>query len=193
MFLKFVLHGRSLKMPINRANVALEAPIPGMSLTTEPGNRPWEQPPQYATVEEALDYYVPRIMEPKLRDGLLDVIELGIPLTTIANTLQTGGVMEGKHTVDVGILILPVLMETLAFVGDSAGIEYDMGIEDEEEELFTPARVALALKKMDKWKVNDSQKKEAVETEEEDEMHEAEEGAEEEAAEEMLSGLMARR
>lgn len=181
-------------MPINRANVALEAPIPGMSLTTQPGNRPWEQPPQYATVEEALEYYVPRIMEPKLRDGLLDIMELGIPLTTIANTLQTGGVMEGKHSVDVGILILPVLMETLAFVADSAGIEYDMGIEDEEEELFTPARVALALKKMDKWKVNDSQKKEAVETEEEeDEMHEAEEGAEEEAAEEMLSGLMARR
>ena len=28
-----------------------DAPIPGMSLTAELGGRPWQSPPQYATVE----------------------------------------------------------------------------------------------------------------------------------------------
>ena len=33
---------------------SLNAPIPGMSLTTEPGNRPWENPPQIVTIDDAL-------------------------------------------------------------------------------------------------------------------------------------------
>lgn len=99
-------------------NVTIDAPIAGQSLTAELGGRPWQQPPQYKTVEEALDYYIPRITEPTLQDDLMNVIELGIPLTTIADALQSGGVMEGKHSIDVGILILPVLIETLAFLAE---------------------------------------------------------------------------
>ena len=34
-----------------------EAPIAGMSLTAEPGNRPWQQPAQHSTVEEAIEYF----------------------------------------------------------------------------------------------------------------------------------------
>ena len=30
-----------------------DAPIPGQSLTDEPGNYPWEHPPQYTNPEEA--------------------------------------------------------------------------------------------------------------------------------------------
>ena len=33
-----------------------DAPIPGQSLTDEPGNYPWEHPPQFASVEEATDF-----------------------------------------------------------------------------------------------------------------------------------------
>ena len=90
--------------------VMIDAPIAGQSLTAELGSRPWQQPPQYTTVEEALDYYIPRILEPTLQDDLMNVIELGIPLTTIAYTLQTGGSMEYKHTLDVCLLIIPVLI-----------------------------------------------------------------------------------
>ena len=33
-----------------------DAPIPGQSLTDEPGNYPWEHAPQTASIEEATDY-----------------------------------------------------------------------------------------------------------------------------------------
>ena len=36
----------------------LEAPIPGMSLTTEPGSVPWEQPPQLVTIQQVADFYI---------------------------------------------------------------------------------------------------------------------------------------
>ena len=106
---------------------SFDRPTPGMSLTAELGNRPWQQPPQYSTVEEALQWYIPRLTNPEMLDQLLNVMESGIPLTTIADAMQTGGVMEGKHSLDVGILILPVLIETMAYLAEEAGIEYTEG------------------------------------------------------------------
>ena len=45
--------------------VALEAPIPGHGLTAPLGGRPWQQPPQFTTVEQAIEFYTPKIMDKK--------------------------------------------------------------------------------------------------------------------------------
>ena len=161
--------------------VMIDAPIAGQSLTAELGGRPWQQPPQYTTVEEALEYYIPRITEPTLLDDLMNVIELGIPLTTIADTLQTGGAMEGKHTLDVGLLIIPVLIETLAYLAEEQGVEYVMGTDIETDDKPSSSAVALAIKKV-KAKNNEPVEEEQ-EPEEQLEM----------ALEEPSSGLMSRR
>ena len=108
------------------------APIQGQSLTHELGARPWQQPAQYTTVEDALDYYIPRIDSDEVSEQLINVLEMGIPVTTIANTMQLGGVMEGKHSLDVGILILPVLVELIMLIGDAAKVDYVSGLEKEE-------------------------------------------------------------
>jgi len=161
--------------------VMIDAPIAGQSLTAELGGRPWQQPPQYSTVEEALEYYIPRITEPTLQDDLMNVIELGIPLTTIADTLQTGGVMEGKHSLDVGMLILPVLIETLAYLAEEQGIDYEMGTDIETDDTPSSSAVALAIKKVKE------KNKEPVEEEQEPEEQL------EMALEEPSGGLMSRR
>ena len=58
-------------------------------------------------------------------------MDMGIPLTTIANTIQLAGVMEGKHSIDTGLLALPVLIETMMLIGDGAGIDYNTGMKEE--------------------------------------------------------------
>ena len=129
--------------------VSIDAPIAGQSLTTELGNRPWEQPPQYTTVEDALNFYIPRIMEPTLRNDMLNTLEMGVPITTFANALQMAAVMQGKHTVDVGILVLPVLIEAIAYVADLEDVDYVMGTEIEEEDnTFSVSNIALAKKRI---------------------------------------------
>lgn len=112
---------------VDTPSPSFDRPIAGQSLTAELGNRPWQQPPQYATVEEALEYYVPRLVNPEFTENLFDVMETGIPLTTIANAMQSAGVMEGKHTIDVGLLIMPVLIETMAYLAEESDIEYVEG------------------------------------------------------------------
>jgi hypothetical protein len=111
------------------AEPQFDAPIAGMGMTHELGARPWQRPPLYTTVEEALDYYIPRMADDAFSDQLVDVMDMGVPLTTLANTIQMSGVMEGKHSADVGILIMPVLIEMMRLIGDSADIKYTTGME----------------------------------------------------------------
>ena len=146
----------------------IDAPISGQSLTAELGNRPWQQPPQYTTVEEALEFYVPRLTNPEMLDDLLNVMETGIPLTTLANAIQSSGVMEGKHSLDIGILIMPVLMETMAYLAEEAGIEYEAGtnkrIGSDKPSDAAVAR-ALAMVKKKKGKQPEEPEEEQVEME----------------------------
>jgi hypothetical protein len=108
----------------------LDAPISGQHMTSELGSRPWQQSPQYKTVDEAIEYYLDRMSTDEFTDQLVDVLEMDVPVTTLANTLQLGGVMEGKHTVDVGMLVMPLLMEMIMLVGDMADVKYDSGMEN---------------------------------------------------------------
>ena len=162
----------------NLPEVMIDAPIAGQSLTAELGNRPWQKPAQYTTVEEALDFYIPRLTDVETQDDLMNVIELGIPLTTIADALQSGGTMDGKHNIDVGILIIPVLIETLAYLAEEQGVEYVTGTEKEVSDVPSSSAVALAIKKI---------------KEKSDEPQEIEEPEVELEPEEPSGGLMSRR
>ena len=154
--------------------VSLSRPIPGQSLTHELRARPWQNPPQFNTVEETLEYYIPRFLDSDISEQLMDVIEMGIPLTTIANAMQTGGVMQGYHTLDVGILVIPVLVEMMVFLAEEADIEYRVGTEDDrlKKSNFNDSTIALAKKRLkekmsEKEKVEDNIKKDVVEETEE--------------------------
>tara|TARA_E500000318_G_scaffold58742_1_gene54442 strand:- start:4371 stop:4883 length:513 start_codon:yes stop_codon:yes gene_type:complete len=132
-------------MAVNDTEPRFEAPIPGMSMTHELGARPWQTPPKYATVEEALEYYLPRMQDNSFTDSLINVIEMGMPLTTLANTIQLAGVMEGRHSVDVGILIMPVLIEMMQLVAEAEGIEYVTGMERDIKSETKDSDVSAAL------------------------------------------------
>jgi len=112
----------------------LDAPIPGQSLTAELGGRPWQQPSEMNTLEDAIDYYIPRLGDPSQLNTTLGIIDSGTPLTTIAEILTLSGTMEGKHNVDVAVLVNPVIVEFLKGLGDMAGIKYTMDSDDNYED-----------------------------------------------------------
>tara|TARA_R100000388_G_scaffold1034_1_gene1623 strand:- start:236 stop:748 length:513 start_codon:yes stop_codon:yes gene_type:complete len=165
----------------NRTEPILEAPIPGMAMTHEVGARPWQTPPQYPTVNKAAQYYVVSMQDESFVEQAINLMETGMPITLIANNMQLMSVMEGKHTIDVGMLLIPVIMEMLMLIGDRAGIKYATGMErDKEIELKDSASEAAFSrfqKELDKPDVED------VVVEEENDKEEKEEPM----------GLMARR
>ena len=107
-----------------------DAPIPGQGLTHELGGRPWQSPPQYSTVDEAVDYYTSRLSTPEATSQIIDILKMGIPVTSLANTIQMSSIMDGKHSIDVGMLVLPLIVEVIMFIAEQEGIDYDDGLTD---------------------------------------------------------------
>ena len=124
------------------AEETFDAPIPGMSLTHELGARPWQTPAQFPTVDEAIEYYMASMTSEEFMEQLIDVMEMGVPVTSIANSMQLSSVMEGKHSVDVGMLVVPLIMELLMMLGDSAGIDYETGLQDPNKKRIRDSQLA---------------------------------------------------
>lgn len=108
-----------------------EAPIPGMSLTDEPRNRPYERPPQIVDVEEAIQMHVARLSD-KTED-MIDGLEMGLDVETLTKGLLRSAVAEGIHTLDVAILIAPAIHEYIKTTAQSMQVDFEEGFENEQE------------------------------------------------------------
>ena len=161
---------------------SLDAPIPGQSLTAPLGDRPWQKPPRFPTAEQALNFYVDRLTSDRENGELMDLLELGVPIDSLVDTLQLGGVMEGLHSVDVGIIITPALAELVEQMAKSTDTEYTLTSEEIEETLPTKSEVALGIKHLKDNDVGPLIKKEEKEVIDEEPVEE-----------EQPRGLMARR
>ena len=59
-----------------------------------------------------------------------------------------GAVMEGKHSVDVGILILPILIELMTYIAETAGVKYKTGKDETPDEAeASQSTIALAVQR----------------------------------------------
>lgn len=120
-------------MAFRNTDQAFNAPIAGESLTHELGARPWQTPPEFPTLEEALDFYLPRLSDREFAGRMLDILERGVPITALVETITLGGVLQGLHTIDVMVLVNPVLIELVEGLAQIADIEYKLGDVDESK------------------------------------------------------------
>ena len=112
----------------------LTAPIPGQSLTVEPGSVPWEQPPSYVTIDEVAHMYVDKFNNPEAIDQLLEILKTGIPILTLVNGLVKMSIMKGYHTVDTGFLVTPIVVEIIRTIADLNDVTYTVSPEDNIKE-----------------------------------------------------------
>jgi hypothetical protein len=167
-------------MPI-REEIPLEAPIAGMSMTHEVGARPWQTPPQQATVQEAIAHYIERMQDDSITEQIVNILQSDVPVTTLANTIQLAGVMEGRHSIDVGVLILPVIMEMIMLIADAEGIKYETGMERDKEAEVKDSRIMAGMARARKELADDIPEKDEEILEVQEELAE------------MPKGLMGRR
>jgi hypothetical protein len=111
----------------------LLASVPGMSLTTEPGNRPWEQPPRLNTVTEVVDFYSDSLTSIKSMNAIVGLLKEEVPITTIANSLIKANMMKGEHSIDTGMLVMPVIVELIKSVASIYDVGYITTPEDSKK------------------------------------------------------------
>ena len=100
-----------------------DAPIPGQSLTDEPGNYPWEHPPQFTDVDEVLDRLYNTLTKPTVARQLISMLDAGVPVEAIVRVITFGGFMEGKFSPDLAFIITEPVMKMIASIGIQGGVK----------------------------------------------------------------------
>ena len=131
-----------------------EAPIPGQSLTDSPKNAPYESPPETADPMEAIDIHLANLTKEGAMEDVLYFLEMGVDLQTMVQGILRSGVVAGIHSLDVSLIIAPVVHEYIKGFADAAELEYNEGFDDKEaNEVISYQRdVARAKKILDKMK-----------------------------------------
>ena len=107
-----------------------DAPIPGQSLTDEPGNYPWEHAPQTASIEEATDYVYESIMRKENMERMFTLLRMGIPIEALVKVITFSGFLEGKWTVDVAKLLEPIVAMMITGEASLANIPAKINLGD---------------------------------------------------------------
>jgi len=111
----------------------LKAPIPGQSLTDEPKNYPWENPPEITDPEEAIAMHMSKFNDPEVIDNMLDLLDVGFPVRALAESILTASVAAGWHSIDVSLIVAPFIHEHIISMANEAGVSYVEGFEKDEE------------------------------------------------------------
>ena len=100
-----------------------DTPVPGQSLTDEPGNYPWEHAPQFATVEDASHAIWNGMHKEETMEKILVLLDAGLTVEEIVKVIVFAGFVEGKFNPDVGLLLVPIVSDMIVAMGKKAGIE----------------------------------------------------------------------
>ena len=107
---KKVQNQNDISVGAMEAQDPFDHPIPGQSLTDEPGKWAFEKPPEFTDVDDAVDYVVEQISEnPEAIEKFEKLMITGMPIESIVNTISFSGFSEGRWTPDIAELIKPPL------------------------------------------------------------------------------------
>jgi hypothetical protein len=122
------------------------APIPGQSLTDEPGNYPWEHPPKNTDPETIVNDLFMRMTQPEALQEILVMLDAGVPVEAIVRVMVFTGFAEGEFNPDVGFIIIEPLMEAVATIGLRAGVKnLKLSISDTGNQDFRKTMAELKL------------------------------------------------
>ena len=132
--------------------LTFERPIPGQSLTAESRNQAFERPPEITDPIEALDIHIENLSKEGAMEDVLYFLEFGVDLVTLVQGILRSAVMEGIHSIDISLIIAPVLHEHIKGFADVAKLDYDEGFDNQEgkKALAYKRDVARAKKMMKK-------------------------------------------
>ena len=119
--------------------------IPGNSLTKEPGNSPWEQPPMFVELPDVVDYYTDKLTSNESIDTISESLKNQITIVDLTNVLIKSSVMKGIHSIDVGMLAFPIIAEILKTIADISDIGYVESNEDMRKATQLDEKVYLSL------------------------------------------------
>ena len=112
------------------------APIPGQSLTDEPGNYPWEHTPTHPEIEDAAEHVYKNLQKKKNTKRLVVLLKMGIPIEALTKVTTFSGFLEGKWTVDTAKLLEPIVAMMITSIAEIGKIPAKVSLGDVDDQEF---------------------------------------------------------
>lgn len=125
-----------------------QAPIPGESLTRPPKQFPWERPPEMNDPEEVMQFYIDKLTDSDRMSAIMDTLEVGMTIRDVTEGIVRVGVSEGMHSIDVGILVSPVIHQYIKSVAKALKIDFDEGFVDKKQQAEDQKKVMYLKTKL---------------------------------------------
>lgn len=125
-----------------------DGPIPGASLTTEPGSMPYERPPQFTDETEAMDFLFQRFTESKNYKNVMRTMDAGMPIALIAQHTIMFGASEGMWNTDMTLLLLEPTMMMLGTLAFNGGITPTWTMPEKEDAGVNPEPIRKAFERV---------------------------------------------
>lgn len=108
---------------LNFREEQFNGPIPGESMTIEPGKYPFDRPPQTTNAEEAINILFKSMSRPSATNKILDAMDEGVPIDSISNVLVQSMMGEGVIPVQLMPIITPSVLAILVHMAQKAGVK----------------------------------------------------------------------
>lgn len=107
----------------SKVSDVISSSVPGISWTAPAKGRPWLTPPKMTDITSVAQGYLSAIGQASVANDILDALETKTPLASIAESFMLSGVAKGQHTLDAGILVMPVIIEALQAIAEFNNIK----------------------------------------------------------------------
>lgn len=140
---------------------AKDGPIPGENHLSDTKNYPWHSKPEITDLDDAVEESIKILFSKRSSKNYMSLMELGYPIVGLTSLFLMLGVSKGKWSIDFALLLAGPVSHILKIMGESAGIKYTMGTEEEEED--NPSQDPQYLTRLsrlatgDKPEISDSQ------------------------------------
>lgn len=97
--------------------------VPGQSLTSTPGAKPFERPPQYVNEMDALIFLWDKLLKPEPVGRLVVLLKNNITVEEVTKTVLFTGAAGGKWSVDLMLLMYPKVAAMIDAIAMRSGVK----------------------------------------------------------------------
>ena len=108
---------------MERQQNPFDTPIPGQSLTDEPKNYVWENPPRFSKVEDSATFIWERLHKKETLSKIILMLQTGVSVEAITRVIIFSGYLEGAFSIDSAILLTPAVQKMVLAIGKAANIK----------------------------------------------------------------------
>lgn len=137
--------------------------VPGQSLTNNPDERfEFEKAPEITNLRDGLEFIFVSITEEDKYPILMDLIQKGIPIMEIVQTVLFQGFNKGKWNPDLMLLLAEPAAYMLMALAERAGVDYIIYQEEDEEDEAERSVLGVEMAKEKIQKMREARKSSTI-------------------------------